>query len=803
MNKLSFLIAGILLLLFINFHPAEIQSQQNKQNEPKVKSLDLSKKPYYEKIFTKSERKALKKANLNLDEAKKYVLEYKMNQKEIENSYTIAKSSGNPKTSSKSLSKAHKLEQKNIKTGNKSVECFNKGSEIKSNIYTTAINRARLNNNTSYSKAGNEFESLAKANYEKAKEKTKTAPAFDASVKLKALFEANDITEEAFAYQENAFAAYMKDPSINPDDAYFVPDTAITYHVVTPEKEDVVILDSIMFPEYKDIYDPVKDTNLYQLKVKEILKNLKLTKDEADKLKEASRQNEYANGLLKQVDDLYLKIDSLHFTADRTTDKKISESLNNNAAEIEQKAFNQLMKATNVYISVNNTRYKIYKSHFPKIDPKKMTEELEKAKKYEGEAEDNYLKSQEETTQAEKLNNNYSEQYILKMEANELLLYALQLQEQAYGIYFKIDVPIPPNTNPSDGKHKISDSKKPEIPSNDPKVSKWSISKSYTYSKEKPKEVPYKVKDGTVFLVQLGIFKGVLAPEKFENVQPVIYDEFVNNKSRRFMVGEYRTTEAVEAALSKIKNLGYADAYIIAIVDGKHKSYTEGKGSIGLSKNQYQQLKKSELTKISGIKTETEKPEDNNSIKNTTGLVYLVQLGMFKKPISDEDLKNLLPIYTDKIPGKGTRYMMGIYHSLSKARDEIQKAKDKGFADAYVIAYHNGEHISLDKAKSIEGKPTDIIKKAQIVYMIQVGAYKEKLNKTEENKLKSSYSPAKIEIRTADGKNLYLIGKYKSYKEADDLKKKLIKNGHEGIFVVAFNGEEKISVEEANKLNNK
>jgi hypothetical protein len=86
--------------------------------------------------------------------------------------------------------------------------------------------------------------------------------------------------------------------------------------------------------------------------------------------------------------------------------------------------------------------------------------------------------------------------------------------------------------------------------------------------------------------------------------------------------------------------------------------------------------------------------------------------------------------------------------------------------------------------------------------MVQIGAYRESLSPVEINKLKSNYAPHVVETKFSDGMNIYVVGNYKTYKEADYLKKKMISEGHSGIFVVAFNGGQKVPVDQAIKMNN-
>jgi hypothetical protein len=283
------------------------------------------------------------------------------------------------------------------------------------------------------------------------------------------------------------------------------------------------------------------------------------------------------------------------------------------------------------------------------------------------------------------------------------------------------------------------------------------------------------------------------------------------------MVGEYRSAEGAELALDQVKKAGYSDAFIVSLIDGERKSYAAGKEKINPADELYNNLKRAELARILGEKNsqeqnpEIDKPKtgtiSGTDIRQVQGLVYLVQLGMYQKPRTYAKLNNLQPIYTDKIAGKGTRYMMGTYPTIAKAREENKRAANSGIKDSYVIAYYNGENISLEKAQKIEStqiqnqNPKQDLSQSSIIFMVQVGAYSQKLDLEEENKLKAAYTPRNLESRFSENMNVYLLGNYKTYKEADFLKKKLVSEGHQGIFVVAFNGDKKISVADAIKLN--
>ncbi|RLD70104.1 MAG: hypothetical protein DRJ10_20705, partial [Bacteroidetes bacterium] len=401
-----------------------------------------------------------------------------------------------------------------------------------------------------------------------------------------------------------------------------------------------------------------------------------------------------------------------------------------------------------------------------------------------------------------------SDQYIKLMGANDLQLYALQLQESAYGIYLSIPSAISAKIDTAFvTANTYNDNKKSTKKENTSGKLSWELLSTYTYSTVKPKPTKYKVKNAVVFHVQLGIFKGLLPPKKFANVNPIIFDKFVKNPYRRYLVGEYRSYEAADVALKHVKKMGYDDAYIVSKINGQRKTYNVGKSKLVFN-DKYQQAKIHELSVFSGVSYSNNQAvsysANSGNVKNVKGLAYFVQLGMFSKTVSSGQFKNIQPIYTEEIPSKGTRYMTGPYSSMAHARSAEKRIKSGGFPDAYVVSYNNGVHISLTKAKNIE-KPNANNMNYQnynavtIKYCVQVGAYKNKLSSADYQRLSRRFSPRKVEIKYTAGMNVYIVGSYKTYSEAKYLKNKLHSEGNSDCFIVAFKGGTKIPVSEAIK----
>ncbi|RLD68781.1 MAG: hypothetical protein DRI95_01980 [Bacteroidetes bacterium] len=813
MNKLSF----SLLMLIIFFTTQVIANTPTKS--PLVKksnkfelfnifraySFDLKEKKYYEKVFTKDEQKQLSKADKYLESAKKYMSQYNSYQSEIEKQYTIAEATSSGKSMSKALKKAKKLEGKALKKGNKALSDYDKAYSIRSKIYITAINRNRLSDDSRNAKIGHEIELKAKTLFDEAHNKIQTAPLNDEQMKFDAIKSANDLRLQAFKLQEAAFGFYSNDTTLNPKD-YLKTNKIIS--------DKVISADSNFFPKNVEQYNPLVDANLYKSKANLILPKLNLSSQELDQIVDANKKNTYANNIMQKVDITYLIVDSLNMQAELQTDLLLKDKMKQKAIEKEQNAFYKLLNATNIYLNANEIRYNIYKNHFAEVKQKNKVKESDRATVLEREAIDYFTKANVQTRSARNMMYK-SDQYIKLMGANDLQLYALQLQESAYGIYLSIPAAISSKIDTAFVAENIyNDTKKSTSKESTSSKLSWEVLSTYTYSYVKPKPVKYKTKKGILFHVQLGIFKGLLPTKKFAKVSPVIFDKFVKNPYRRYLVGEYKTYEAADMALKYVKKMGYDDAYIISKINGQRKSYSLGKDKLVFN-DKYNSNKIHELSVFSSVSyspissnDNKNKDDGNRNVKSIKGLAYYLQLGMFLKPVTSSEFQNIEPIFTEKIPSKGTRYMTGPYNSIAQARSAENLIKSKGFADAYIIAYNNGVNISLTKAKQIE-KPGSVINSVDksnssgiIKFSVQVGAYKNKLSNTDFEKLNGSFSPRKVNIKYSSGMNIYIIGDYKSYNEAKFLKNKLHTEGHSDCFIVAFKGETKITIGEAIELSN-
>lgn len=90
------------------------------------------------------------------------------------------------------------------------------------------------------------------------------------------------------------------------------------------------------------------------------------------------------------------------------------------------------------------------------------------------------------------------------------------------------------------------------------------------------------------------------------------------------------------------------------------------------------------------------------SNKQPSGLVYKVQVGAFRNPLPQDHFKEFAPISGEKLNNGITRFMVGYFTTFSPASDAKGKVNNLGYSDAFVVAYCNGERITVDRARLIE-----------------------------------------------------------------------------------------------------
>jgi len=86
-----------------------------------------------------------------------------------------------------------------------------------------------------------------------------------------------------------------------------------------------------------------------------------------------------------------------------------------------------------------------------------------------------------------------------------------------------------------------------------------------------------------------------------------------------------------------------------------------------------------------------------------SGVIYRIQIGIFKQLESGKFFKGIEPVMAESIEGKDViRYSVGLFSQYRDAEVALVKVKEKGFTDAFVVAYYNQVRVQLKYARTNE-----------------------------------------------------------------------------------------------------
>ncbi len=201
------------------------------------------------------------------------------------------------------------------------------------------------------------------------------------------------------------------------------------------------------------------------------------------------------------------------------------------------------------------------------------------------------------------------------------------------------------------------------------------------------------------------------------------------------------------------------------------------------------------------------------------GLIYRIQMAVFRNPVKPSYFKGIAPVYGFKITGTDkTIYYAGLFRKLSDANKALAAVKSKGFIDAFVVPLSDNKRIPSDKAAAMEkewGKKPfisaaeapgnqqyalDTIPPA-LSFRVEAVRSQKPLKVDAVEGIRKVAGSRGVDIQTYDnGSCAYLIGKFITFESASEYSDLLIKNGYREAHVVAFLGIKEIPIETAKQL---
>jgi tetratricopeptide (TPR) repeat protein len=200
-----------------------------------------------------------------------------------------------------------------------------------------------------------------------------------------------------------------------------------------------------------------------------------------------------------------------------------------------------------------------------------------------------------------------------------------------------------------------------------------------------------------------------------------------------------------------------------------------------------------------------------------SGMIYRIQLAVFRNPVAPSYFKGITPVYGFKVPGTDkTNYYAGMFRRSADAKKALQQVKETGFRDAFIVAMSDKKVVSADRAAVLEnewsnkplvdlalsGATPDTIPPT-LAFRVEVARSLKPLKADAVEALKTMAGSRGLDIlHLSDGNNVYLIGKFITFESAAEYADLLIRNNYRGAKVVAWLGNKEVPVETARQLFN-
>lgn len=249
------------------------------------------------------------------------------------------------------------------------------------------------------------------------------------------------------------------------------------------------------------------------------------------------------------------------------------------------------------------------------------------------------------------------------------------------------------------------------------KIEGLEVIRGNAYSDAKPIPIDAKMEDGLTFRVQIGAFKTRLANNSFRGLSP-LNGETTLSGYIRYTAGNFNKIENATAVKNDLRKLGYSDAFVVVYYNGKRINLNEALDILtkqGKTIDPYASqtagiTANSNLPKATTVQNQN--TQDNvtvtKELEKINGLLFTVQIGVYTKQITNRQLLNLKPIFTEQLTNGLFRYTAGIYSNVERLTNDKNKVVDLGIKDAFTAAYLNGKRIAYNEGKTRQTEDSTI-----------------------------------------------------------------------------------------------
>jgi hypothetical protein len=312
------------------------------------------------------------------------------------------------------------------------------------------------------------------------------------------------------------------------------------------------------------------------------------------------------------------------------------------------------------------------------------------------------------------------------------------------------------------------------------------------------------VVDDLRYRVKIASYNSSVPADEMNNLLSVydLQSFAVENDVVIYVVGSYTNLDDATNRMFALEEQGFEDTYIMIDNNGEISNYIQPAPAPEIDDEE-------EVVTATG-EIDTNNVIDESAVKEvfegilTDETIYRIQVGAYSKeqPLSDEVFAGVDNVISFTGKDGLIRYMTGSFIEYKDAIDYQAQMKARGFEDAFIVTYKNGERISLNVAlkpesdnlviqdKDNKESPLDLRFTVQIMVGNSLSA--ENLDKTR--------TLGNIDREQEGTLYKYYAGSYLTLAEANIQLEKVKIAGFSDAFIFATNYGQRITIEAAEEL---
>ncbi len=313
------------------------------------------------------------------------------------------------------------------------------------------------------------------------------------------------------------------------------------------------------------------------------------------------------------------------------------------------------------------------------------------------------------------------------------------------------------------------------------------------YSETKPIPLDEKIPEGLVFKVQIGAFAKPIPQDLFEGIQPIT-GETTKEGYTRYTAGMFVKFNSAQKAKEQINGFGYKDAFVVAFLNGKRISITEAFALINNNPANF------EVNQPLPVATNNQ-PVANTSTVNPPAGNSNQQSGNEVPATSNtnQTVTNNSPsgvnntVATNTTNAANTNTVNPNNATVTSGNNPVNSTPANPVAVTPGVSSTTGNEPATNTSTTTYVPVTP----GQVIYTVQVGVFSQPLS---EDKAKNI--PQLVSEKTPNGYIRYNSGSFESPKLADKVKNAIVAAGYKDAFVTAYYNGKRISVTQAEQLQN-